>query len=103
MKNHQILLLQETWLFNFESRYLLQLDDDICAASKQVDDDGPIPPPPIQRPRGHAGIAILWDKKVDHAVSTISEGTSRILSIKINTDITPTLVICVYMPCKGGK
>ena len=57
LEDHDFILLQETWLFNFEKEYPLTLDLDICMASKKVDDENPIPP--THRPHGFGGIAII--------------------------------------------
>jgi hypothetical protein len=99
--NHQILLLQEHWLFNFEKHLLNSILENFNAAAKSVDDDDPIPP--IQKPRGYGGVAVLWHKKLDKQVQVIDSGNSRIQAILLKAKPRDTLIICCYMPSAGTR
>jgi hypothetical protein len=101
MKEHQIVLLQETWLFNFEKNLYSDICPGTSSHSKQVDDKQPIPP--IQKPRGHGGIAILWKDSLDDLIKPIDAGSSRIAAVTVKTNGTPLMIICAYMPCKGNS
>jgi hypothetical protein len=63
MKQSNIILLQEHWLFNYELPALECIHPNLNAAGKATDDQNPIPP--IQKPRGYGGVAILWNKSLD--------------------------------------
>ncbi|CAG2208661.1 unnamed protein product [Mytilus edulis] len=68
---------------------------------KSVDDNNPIPP--IQKPRGYGGVAILWKDSLNHIVEKVDDGSERIVCIKLNVEPRPILLICAYMPCRGTK
>ncbi|CAG2245770.1 unnamed protein product [Mytilus edulis] len=68
---------------------------------KSVDDNNPIPP--IQKPRGYGGVAILWKDSLNHIVEKVDDGSERIVCIKLNVKPRPILLICAYMPCRGTK
>lgn len=55
---------------------------------------------PVQLSRGYDGVGILWKKDIDHLVTVLPDGGSRIQYVLIRTQ-KPILLISVYMPCKG--
>ncbi|VDI42153.1 Hypothetical predicted protein [Mytilus galloprovincialis] len=73
----------------------------VSCAIKSVDDNNPIPP--IQKPRGYGGVAILWKDSLNHIVEKVDDGSERIVCIKLNVNPMPILLICAYMPCRGTK
>ena len=100
VKTEDIILIQEHWLLKGQLNLLNELNVNLIASGKSVDLYDPIPP--IQIPRGYGGVAILWNKRIDHLVNDIEFGNERIECIEFNTK-QKLLIVCVYMPCNGGK
>ena len=101
MADVDILLLQEHWLFNYQLNSLMEISDTVKGAGKAVDDDNPIPP--VQKPRGYGGVAVLWKKEIDNEVTILKDGNTRIQCISIKTNDKPILVASVYLPAKGAN
>ncbi|VDI21674.1 Hypothetical predicted protein [Mytilus galloprovincialis] len=76
-----IYLLQEHWLFDCQLNMLNEIHSNYIGIGKPVDTNDPLPP--IQMPRGYGGVAILWRKELDHLISTVKAGNSRIQCIEI--------------------
>ena len=58
---------------------------------------------PNLRPRGHGGVATLWNKNLTHRITKSEEGNERILINTIRMD-PPELDLCIincYFPSKG--
>lgn len=100
MKSEDIILIQEHWLFKCQLNLLNEINVNLMASGKSVDFYDPIPP--IQIPRGYGGVAILWNKSIDHLVNDLELGNERIKCIELNTK-NRLLIVCVYMPCNGEK
>ncbi|CAG2225453.1 unnamed protein product [Mytilus edulis] len=96
---HDIILLQEHWLFNYEKEHLKQHHTDFLTFSRHVDDDEPMSP--IGRPRGYGGIAILYRKSMSSMFSQLPDGNNRVQAIEIATTGNPTCLINVYLPSRG--
>ncbi|CAG2197511.1 unnamed protein product [Mytilus edulis] len=96
---HDIILLQEHWLFNYEKEQLKQHHTDFLTFSRHVDDDEPMSP--IGRPRGYGGIAILYRKSMSSMFSQLPDGNNRVQAIEISTTGNPTCLINVYLPSRG--
>ena len=96
---HKILLLQEHWLYGFETAILEKIYDNCDYLVKCVDDADPILP--VQPPRGYAGIGILWHKDLNHLITAIPDGSDRIAAVEIATPEDKTLSYCVYMYARG--
>ena len=58
-RQHDIIMIQEHWLFNFQLHKLNEIHQEMRGVGKAVDDDNPIVP--IQKPRGYGGVGILWN------------------------------------------
>lgn len=101
LEGHDIILIQETWLFKYENSFFKDTFHNIGVISKQIDDDSPIPP--IQKPRGYGGSAIVWHEKLDPLISQIPDGSNRILGIRLLHKPKDILILNAYMPCKGQK
>lgn len=99
-KRADIILLQEHWLYERE-KYLLEeyLSNFICAI-KCFDED--LVNDPIERKRGHAGVAICFNIKLQSMMEILPDGGKRIICIRINA-LKPLTLICVYMPTRGGS
>lgn len=90
-----IICIQEHWLYSFQQNEIKELFPSHCWAIKCIDDGNPIAP--IHRPRGHAGVACLWDKQIDHDITVLPDGSDRVLAIQYND----TVIINTYMPTAG--
>ena len=95
---HKILLLQEHWLYGFETAILEKIYDNCDYLVKCVDDADPILP--VQPPRGYAGIGILWHKDLNHLITAIPDGSDRIAAVEI---ATPEDKLClIVFTCMQG-
>ncbi|WAR14005.1 POLR-like protein [Mya arenaria] len=101
MKSNQILLLQETWLFENNINLLGEIDKNFNYIGKGADNDDPILP--YQLPRGYGGVAVIWDKSIDHLLNTIKDGNERIQCIEFKSLSHNILIVSVYMPSRGSK
>ncbi|VDI32110.1 Hypothetical predicted protein [Mytilus galloprovincialis] len=99
LDKHDIVLIQEHWLFNYEKELLKQHHSDFITFSRQIDDNEPLSP--ISRPRGHGGIAILYRKSMSTMFSQLPDGDNRIQAIEISTTKDPICLINVYLPSRG--
>jgi len=99
LKDSDILLLQETWLFQCEIQagILKKIYTEYDSYARGVDIDNPIPPTSI--PRGYGGIAILWKKELTPIVSKKSNGNNRIICIEIKN----CYIINVYFPSGNDR
>ena len=100
IQEHDIICLQEHWLFGFELKLLDEISDNHKAHAKSVDMNNPIPP--IQVPRGYGGSAILYRKNWNVKVTKHSDGQDRINVIELHT--TPKIcIVNVYLPSRGNN
>ena len=98
-KSHNIIILQEHWLYGFESSLAQQIYNNSNFHIKCVDDLDPIPP--VQPPRGHAGTCILWENDLNHCIKVMPDGGHRVTAVEITGDRLPLCLINVYMPSRG--
>lgn len=68
--------------------------------AKAHNDDNPIPP--TCRPRGKAGVAIIWKNSLNKHIEILQEGGNRLTAIYLQTT-PPVVVINTYLPCDDGK
>ena len=95
-KIHDIILIQEHWLYEFEIKDLANYLPDFCYAGKATDTYDPILP--IFKPRGKGGVAIFWRKDLERFIEVLDEGSERTLAIQINTSSQKYCIINSYMP-----
>ena len=86
-------------MFNYQLHILDEISDSLLGRGKAVDDNDPISP--VQKPRGYGGVGILWSKRIDHLVTPIPDGSTRIQCVILKRKSVNLLLISVYMPCKG--
>ena len=96
---YDIVCIQETWLYEFESNMLHDLSPNHCVTSKSSDKDDPIPP--TERARGHGGVAIIWKDTHDNIVQPLEDGGVRINVIEIKTP-EPLIIVNSYLPARNG-
>ena len=101
LKYSNIILIQEHWLFHSQISIISEVNSNINFAAKGVDMNDPLPP--VCLPRGYGGVAILWNKNIDHIVRPIPDGSHRIQCIEIEGAETRAIIICVYMPANGSR
>ena len=67
---------------------------------KTYDQDDPLPQ--TQLKRCQAGTAILWHGDIDKYVETIEDGSDRITGIRLLSQNSTILLLCVCMPTSGA-
>ena len=85
-KNHQIILVQEHWLFQFQIQLLGEIAEDKFFVGKGVDLNDTIQP--VQLPRGHGGVAILWDKSIGNLSHLFLMAEKEYIALNLKTIIT---------------
>ena len=98
---HPVLCIQEHMLYRFEVNTMFELLPNHSVHIKCFDDDDPIPP--SHRPQGRAGVAIVWQKEYNNAVTVLPDGGNRVIAIQM--DIAESnekmTIISSYMPTIG--
>ena len=59
--------------------------------------------PPIRWSRGHGGVAIFWNKKLNPFMNKLDDGNERIIAVELSTGCDKWCIICVYLPTQGGS
>ena len=100
MGDSDITLLQEHWLLKFKQDNLGDFwkSHDYFVAS--VDEDHPYSP--LQPPRGFGGVAIIWKHSLTRIYRPVLK-TPDVVAAELTIGGTTTLVISVYMPCRGTR
>mgnify|MGYP001557667938 CR=1 FL=1 len=101
LNNHDVVIIQEHWLFKFEEILFKKFNSDWDFHAKFVDQADPIPP--TQKPRGFGGTAIIWNSNSDLKITKLPDGDHRVVCVEIDASPKPILLMCVYMPSKGSK
>jgi hypothetical protein len=89
------ILLQETWLFSFQTSEVENIFPEYKCICKSVDDEDPFIP--HKAPRGYGGTAILWKKNFT-GITVCPGNTHRMITIT-QRDLAITNV---YLPCRGS-
>ena len=99
LKDHDVICVQEHWLYEFESTLLNQVSKSHSCYAKCVDSNDPVDP--TRRSRGHGGVAIFWPTTWDSKVTKQPDGDWRFAVITIKGKVQNLCIICAYMPCRG--
>ena len=99
LKTHEIVCIQEHWLYGFEASFLQNLSESHSYFVKCVDDHDPIDP--TRKPRGHGGVGIFWPSEWDTKVTKHDDGDWRFVVITIRGSEANVCIVSVYMPCRG--
>ena len=93
-KSFNILMLQETWLYNFEHcNFVSKIPNcNYHAVSGMNEADMSR----VGRPYG--GVAIIWHKGLRLSFAPIVTNSHRLCSVKVKTNDCDTVIINVYMP-----
>ena len=92
-----IICLQEHWLYTYETGTIEELLPGYKAVARCCDEDDPVPRSYYRR--GHAGVAIVWNKTIDKCIEPLApKGNSRNLAIKIKCCHSTIFLITSYLP-----
>ena len=102
MRSHDLILIQEHWLYGFEKHKLHDFcnDRDFLCTVKSSDDDDPITA--LQRSRGKGGTAVLWNSKIRDNISILPDGCNRLIAFILESNQASICVVNAYMPCRGS-
>ena len=89
-----IMLLQETWLYNFEhTNFTHIIPNSQFHAISSMDETN------IQRKgRPFGGCAILWKKNITVSITPVNTTSPRICAVEVNSKQCKVLIVTVYMP-----
>ena len=91
---YDVLLLQETWLYNFEHNLFKKILPDCQYHAVSAMDETKLPR--IGRPEG--GCAVLWKKNLEVSVMPINTNSPRLCAVTMKSETIKLLIISVYMP-----
>ena len=94
-----VLLLQETWLLDFERPLLASIHKDIYSKGVSTIDSWK----GIVQGRPHGGLAILWRKSLYSNAVPCLDDDSRIMGIEIGGYNSMILVVNTYLPCSSDN
>ena len=89
-----VLLLQETWLYNFEHKLFKKILPDCQYHAVSAMDETEIQR--TGRPAG--GCAVIWKKNLEVSVTPINTNSPRICAVTMKSENTKLLIMSVYMP-----
>ena len=94
IKDYDILMIQEHWLYPDELTYMSFLNEYFCSfsTSSMTTDDK------LLRGRPHGGVSILWRKSLSHIVKTVKYDDDRVIGIELKTSTYTLLFLCCYLP-----
>ena len=92
------LLLQELWLYDYESDIITKelSDSSYIAKSHMVSDK-------LREGRPFGGIAIVWKRSPSYFVTSIDTVSDRICACKLESQNSSILLINVYMPTNNAN
>ena len=94
-KKADIILLQETWLFENELPLLSNISSEHYATGISAMDSSN----GVITGRPHGGLAILWRKGISESCQVVKfEGESRLMGIKVIVNNSEHFIINCYMP-----
>lgn len=91
--------MQEHWLHSYEKYIIQELLPDFTCHVKSFDDNKIIDP--MERTRGHGGVAICIKINLEHLTEQLPDGGNRVVVSKLKLD-RPVLLVCVYLPTRGN-
>jgi exonuclease III len=97
--DNDIVLLQETWLADFEISFLTQISEDFYATGISAMDTNIS----ICKGRPFGGLAILWRKALADNVRIVKYDDTRIMGIELYVDNKKFLFLNVYLPYDNGE
>ena len=93
-----ILMLQETWLYDFETKHILNnLIDSQCFSKSAMNSED------VGRAgRPFGGLAIAWHRSLPITVSPVNVSSTRLCALTVCSKNIQLLLVSVYMPCDDG-
>lgn len=92
--SHDIILLQETWLYQHELSYILSLSNDYYGkAISSIEGTNC-----VTTGRPHGGLAILWRKSLANMCKIVEFDHDRFLGIVVSNNNKSLLLLNVYFP-----
>ena len=82
-QDNDIVCLQEHWLWDFDKQWLKNEITDFEPFVRCHDSNDNISN--FNVPRGRAGVAILWNKKLSDTVSRLDVGNENVMAVEINS------------------
>lgn len=52
--------------------------------------------------RPYGGVALLWHKRIEGSISSVSTSSDRIVAVRVRSNYGSILVVAVYMPVDYG-
>ena len=102
LTEHDIICIQEHWLFNYEQNWINNSINDIKVFMKSVDDEDPVSH--AQKVRGYGGVAIVSNNTLlNDNIKQLPDGNTRIQVLELKSDGTKFLIVNCYMPCRNSK
>jgi len=93
-EKNDIILLQETWLPDFDLQFLTGIHQEFFASGiSSMDSSAGLLPG-----RPHGGMAILWRRSLADSCKIVKYDDPRMIGIVINTHTCQLLIVNVYMP-----
>ena len=89
-----IILLQETWLYNFEHKNFANIIPNCQFHAKSSMDEADIQ----RKGRPFGGCAILWKKNITVSITPVNTTSPRICAVEVNSNQCKVLLVTVYMP-----
>ena len=93
-KNCDILLLQETWLYNFEHKNFTDIIPNCQYHAVSAMEEAELG----RLGRPHGGCAILWKKNLAVSVTPINTTSPRLCVVDMKSEQIKVIIISVYMP-----
>ena len=93
-KKCDILILQETWLYNFEHSLFTNIIPDCQYLAISAMDEAEIG----RKGRPFGGCAVIWHKNLALSVTPINTNSSRICAVNVKYEQFQFMLITVYMP-----
>ena len=97
-KKCNFLLIQETWLYDFQSNDIINvLSNSMChsVSSMESNDVG-------RQGRPYGGVAIIWNKHLPLEVHPVQTSNHRIACVTVTSKILKLILFNVYMPVDNG-
>jgi hypothetical protein len=94
-----IVLVQEHWLWQFESNFWEENVPGYDSHSRSCDMFNLATP--VVRGRARGGTAILWKQDLSPFITRLEDGNDRVVCIELATSSARWCLICVYMPTQG--
>ena len=98
-KRCDIILLQETWLYNFKYSEFINILPNCQYHAISTMDESKVRR--VGRPYG--GCAILWHRNLALTITPVKSMSARICSVQVKSNLFSLVIINVYMPCDDNK